>query len=97
MLYFIFQKWWYNCIEKTFGSKHGLIAKQCEEEMNIKHKKSNGNATYKKSLAISFILRLCLHVVVPSTKSVGKEVLPNLVEKKKQLYVLLVLTNCVDN
>jgi uncharacterized membrane protein YhdT len=36
------------------GSKPRLVAKQCEEEMNIKHEKSNGNATYKKSLAISF-------------------------------------------
>jgi hypothetical protein len=53
MFYFIFQKWWYNYIEKTFGSKHGLITKQCEEEINIKHKNSNGNATYKK-FAISF-------------------------------------------
>jgi hypothetical protein len=53
MFSFIFQKWWYNCVEKTFGSKHRLIANQCEE-MNIKHEKSNGNATYKKIIAISF-------------------------------------------
>jgi hypothetical protein len=45
----------YNYIEKTFGTKHRLIAKKFEEEMNIKHEKSNGNATYKKSLAIIFI------------------------------------------
>jgi hypothetical protein len=48
----------YNYIEKTFGTKHRLIAKKFEEEMNIKHEKSNGNATYKKSLAIIFIATL---------------------------------------
>jgi hypothetical protein len=41
-----------------------------------------------------FSLHLCPNVVLLSRKQSSREILPKLVQKTKQLYVLLVLANC---
>jgi hypothetical protein len=80
---------------KDAFKKDNMQQKEMDEDLDLLIVKNNLTIQFVKSVWFKKLaIHLCPKINFPSKRKFSQEILPNLVEKTNQLYVLLSLSKC---